>query len=498
MKTAILALDQGTTSSRAIVFDHAGGMLAVAQREFRQVYPQSGWVEHDPREILSSQLATAREALSKSRLQPADIAAIGITNQRETTIVWDRKTGKAIYNAIVWQDRRTAAFCEQLKTEGHEALIQKRTGLLIDAYFSASKISWILENVRDARHLAEAGRLAFGTVDTWLLWKLTGGRVYVTDATNASRTMLFNLHTGRWDDELLKLFRIPASMLPEVRPSSEIYAEVNSVRELNGIPIAGIAGDQQAALFGQRCISPGLTKNTYGTGCFMLQSTGGRAVASTNRLVTTVAWKIGNQTNYALEGSVFVGGAVVQWMRDGLGIIRTSSEIEALANSVLDNGGVYFVPAFVGLGAPHWDSYARGALFGLTRGSNAGHIARAALESIAYQVADLMDAVQTDTSTPLKELRVDGGASANDTLMQFQADILGVPVVRPAMTETTALGAAFLAGLGAGLWKEVEAISKLPREERRFEPQLPRSQVDAMRQRWNEAITRAKSWEKVR
>ncbi|MHB8218438.1 MAG: FGGY family carbohydrate kinase, partial [Candidatus Sulfotelmatobacter sp.] len=363
-------------------------------------------------------------------------------------------------------------------------------------YFSATKISWLLENVANARRLAESGRLAFGTVDSWLLWKLTGGRVHVTDASNASRTMLFNLHSGRWDNELLDLFRIPESMLPAVRPSSEVYAEVSSVPGLNGIPIAGIAGDQQAALFGQRCTRPGLTKNTYGTGCFMLQSTGNRAVASTNRLVTTVAWKIGDCTDYALEGSVFVGGAVVQWLRDGLGVIRTSTEVEALANSVPDNGGVYFVPAFVGLGAPHWDSYARGALFGITRGSTAGHIARAALESIAYQVADLMDAVQTDTNTPLQELRVDGGASANDALMQFQADILGVPVVRPSMTETTALGAAFLAGLAINFWKEMQEISDLPRPEHRFEPRLPRSKVETLRERWNEAVSRTKSWDR--
>ncbi len=493
----ILSLDQGTTSSRALLFDDHGAVRSVAQREFTQFFPEPGWVEHDPEEIAASQIAVALEALAKVKAQPSDISAIGITNQRETTIVWDRATGKPVYNAIVWQDRRTAAICQQLKTQGHENLIQQRTGLLIDAYFSASKISWILEHVPKARQLAGAGRLAFGTVDTWLLWKLTGGRVHITDASNASRTMLFNLHSGGWDDELLDIFRIPASMLPAVRPSSEVYGEVSSLPGLNGIPVAGIAGDQQAALFGQRCISPGLTKNTYGTGCFMLQSTGTRPVASAHRLLTTVAWKIGDTTDYALEGSVFVGGAVVQWLRDGLGIIRSSSEVEALANSVSDNGGVYFVPAFVGLGAPHWDSYARGAIFGLTRGSTAAHIARAALESIAYQVADLMDAVQTDTGTPLKELRVDGGASANDRLMQFQADILGVPVVRPSMTETTALGAAFLAGLGAGFWKEVQTISNLPREQRRFEPTQPRSEVDAMRQRWNEAISRAKSWEQT-
>jgi len=472
-------------------------MRAVAQREFKQIFPEPGWVEHDPEEIAASQIAVALEVLDRAHAQPSDIAAIGITNQRETTIVWDRVTGKPIHNAIVWQDRRTAAFCQQLKAQGHEQSIQQRTGLLIDAYFSASKICWMLEHVPNARQLADSGRLAFGTVDTWLVWKLTGGRVHITDASNASRTMLFNLHSGSWDPELLDLFRIPASMLPEVRPSSEVYGEVSSVPGLNGIAIDGIAGDQQAALFGQRCTTPGLTKNTYGTGCFMLQSTGNRAVVSKHRLLTTVAWKIGGQTDYALEGSVFVGGAVVQWLRDGLKIIRSSLDVEALANTVSDNGGVYFVPAFVGLGAPHWDSYARGAIFGLTRGSTAAHVARAALESIAYQVADLMDAVQTDAGAPLKELRVDGGASANNALMQFQADVLGVPVVRPAITETTALGAAFLAGLGAGFWKNAQAIADLPREERRFEPRLPRSQVNAMRERWNEAISRAKSWEHV-
>jgi glycerol kinase len=491
----ILSLDQGTTSSRALLFDARGAVRSVAQREFTQIFPEPGWVEHDPEEIAASQIAVALDALAQAHVQPSDVAAIGIANQRETAIVWNRATGKALCNAIVWQDRRTSSFCQQLKAQGHESLIQQKTGLLIDAYFSASKISWILEHVPNARQLADNGRLAFGTVDTWVIWKLTGGGMHITDAGNASRTMLFNIHSSNWDSDLLDLFRIPASMLPVVRPSAEDYAEVSAVPGLNGIPIAGIAGDQQAALFGQRCIDSGLTKNTYGTGCFMLQSTGSRAVASSSRLLTTVAWKIGNTTSYALEGSVFVGGAVVQWLRDGLGIIASSSEVEALANSVPDNGGVCFVPAFVGLGAPHWDSNARGAILGLTRGSNAGHIARAAVESIAYQVADLMDAVQTDTGTPLKELRVDGGASANNTLMQFQADLLGVPVVRPSITESTALGAAFFAGLGVGFWKDSEAISDLPREERRFEPQMPRSQMQAMRQRWNEAISRAKSWE---
>lgn len=493
----ILSLDQGTTSSRALLFDDHGSVRSLAQREFTQIFPQPGWVEHDPEEIASSQFAVAGEAIAKARFGPSQVDALGITNQRETAIVWNRDTGRPIYNAIVWQDRRTAEFCQHLKTQGHEKLIQQRTGLLIDAYFSASKISWMLDNVPHARQLADRGQLAFGTVDTWLLWKLTGGRLHTTDASNASRTMLFNIHTGRWDGDLLSLFKIPASMLPEVRASSEIYGEVSSVPSLNGIPIAGIAGDQQAALFGQRCTALGLTKNTYGTGCFMLQSTGDRAVASTHRLLTTVAWKIGDTTHYALEGSVFVGGAVVQWLRDGLGVIRTSSEVEALANSVPDNGGVCFVPAFVGLGAPHWDSYARGAIFGLTRGSTSAHIARAALESIAYQVADLMDAVETDAGTPLTELRVDGGASANNALLQFQADILGVPVVRPAMTETTAFGAALLAGLALGVWKNDQAISNSAPEQRRFEPRMPRSQAQSLRDRWNEAVSRSRAWEPV-
>jgi glycerol kinase len=433
--------------------------------------------------------------LSKARAHPSDITAIGITNQRETAIVWDRSTGQPLCNAIVWQDRRTAGFCAQLKSEGREKFIQQRTGLVIDAYFSASKFSWILDHVPNARQLADSGRLAFGTVDTWLVWKLTAGRLHITDPSNASRTMLFNIHTGRWDDDLLTLFRIPASMLPEVRSSSEVYGEVRAIPGLNGIPIAGIAGDQQSALFGQRCTTPGLTKNTYGTGCFLLQNTGPRPAASANRLITTIAWKIGNHTDYALEGSVFVGGAVVQWLRDALKIIHSSSEIEALANSVPDNGGIYFVPAFVGLGAPHWDSFARGSIFGLTRGSTAAHIARAALESIAYQVADLADAIQTDTRTPLTELRVDGGASVNNTLMQFQADILGVPVVRPSIPETTSLGAAFLAGLATGVWKDIAAISNLPQDRDRFEPRMPRSQAGELRQRWNEAVSRSRSWE---
>jgi glycerol kinase len=490
----VLALDQGTTSSRAILFDREGSVRGVAQREFDQVFPQPGWVEHDPEQIASSQIAVAVEALASAHAQPREVAAIGIANQRETTIVWDRHTGRAVSNAIVWQDRRTADFCESLKAKGHESSIQQRTGLLIDSYFSASKVSWILEHVPEARRLAKAGRLAFGTVDSWLLWKLTGGRVHVTDASNASRTMLFNIHTGAWDHDLLTLFQVPGSMMPEVRSSSEVFGEV-STDGLKGIPIAGIAGDQQAALFGQLCNRPGLTKNTYGTGCFMLQNTGTRAVSSANRLVTTVAWKMENTTEYALEGSVFVAGAVVQWLRDGLGLIRSSEEVEALARSVHDNGGVYFVPAFVGLGAPHWDAYARGSIFGLTRGSMAGHIARAALESIAYQVADLLDAMQLDTGNTIEELRVDGGAAANDSLMQFQSDILGVPVVRPAMTETTALGAACLAGLAVGFWKAAAETTGKGKEQR-FEPHLPQTQAAALRERWHEAVSRSKGWQK--
>lgn len=489
----ILALDQGTTSSRALLFDESGSIRAVAQREFDQIFPRPGWVEHNPDQIVSSQIGVALEVLEKAKVRAQEVAAIGIANQRETAIVWNRKTGQPICNAIVWQDRRTTDFCQQLQREGHGPFIQQRTGLLIDSYFSASKITWILENFLGARAFAEAGELAFGTVDTWLLWKLTAGRVHATDASNASRTMLFNIHTGRWDHELLDLFRVPLSMMPEVKPSSGLFSEA-AVSGLEGIPIAGIAGDQQAALFGQRCTRPGLTKNTYGTGCFTLQNTGRRAVASSNRLVTTIAWKMGDTTEYALEGSVFIAGAVVQWLRDGLGLIKKSEEVEALAKSVPDNGGVYFVPAFVGLGAPHWDSYARGTVFGLTRGTTAGHIARAAVESIAYQVADLLDAMRKDCGQPVEELRVDGGAAANDSLMQFQADILGVPVVRPAVTETTALGAAYLAGQAVGLWRNDEGQT-VPMKARRFEPQMPQSQSRALRERWNEAVSRAKNWE---
>ena len=492
----ILALDQGTTSSRALLFDEDASIRAVAQREFDQIFPRPGLVEHDPEQIAFSQIAVAIEALERVRATPADVSAIGIANQRETTVVWSRETGKPIHNAIVWQDRRTSDDCVQLRSQGHAPLIQQRTGLLIDAYFSATKVAWILDNVAGARQLAEAGKLAFGTVDAWLLWKLTGGKVHVTDVSNASRTMLFNIHSCDWDHELLDLFQIPVSMMPEVRSCSEIYSQVRGVKGLEGIRITGIAGDQQAALFGQRCSSPGMTKNTYGTGCFMLQNTGARAVPSSNRLVTTVAWRIKEATEYALEGSVFVGGAVVQWLRDGLGLIRKSEEVEALATSVPDNGGVYFVPAFVGLGAPHWDSYARGSMFGITRGTTAGHLARAAVESIAYQVADLLDAMRRDSGDPVRELRVDGGAAANDSLMQFQADILGVPVVRPAVTETTALGAAYLAGLAVDFWPS--ALESLAAgKARRFEPKMPPAQAQALRNRWEEAVSRSKSWEQT-
>ncbi|HYM76382.1 MAG TPA: glycerol kinase GlpK [Candidatus Dormibacteraeota bacterium] len=490
----VLALDQGTTSSRALLFDQTGSICAVAQQEFDQVFPRPGWVEHHPEQIAFSQIAVALQALGQVKARPIDVAAIGITNQRETTIIWNRETGQPVYNAIVWQDRRTADLCDRLRSDGHSPLIQQRTGLLIDAYFSATKISWILDNVSGARSLAEAGKLAFGTVDTWLVWQLTRGRVHATDVSNASRTMVFNIHTGEWDHELLELLRIPRSIMPAVRSSSEVYAEVSGTTGLDGIRIAGIAGDQQAALFGQRCVTPGMTKNTYGTGCFMLQNTGKRAVPSSNRLVTTVAWKIKDTTEYALEGSVFVGGAVVQWLRDGLGLIRKSEDVEALAKSVTDNGGVYFVPAFVGLGAPHWDSYARGSIFGITRGTTSAHLARAALESIAYQVADLLDAMRRDSGDAVKELRVDGGAAANDSLMQFQADILAVPVVRPAITETTALGAAYLAGIAVGFWPS-SLDGSAAGKSRRFEPLMPPAQARSLRDRWNEAVSRSKNWE---
>jgi len=489
----VLALDQGTTSSRAIIFNHQGAIVSVAQQEFRQIFPQPGWVEHDPREIWATQSNVAAEAILKAGLTGRDIAAIGITNQRETTVVWDRATGQPIHNAIVWQDRRTAKVCDSLKKRKLAPMIKKKTGLVVDAYFSGTKLQWLLQNIPGAKEKAKRGELAFGTIDSWLVWNLTSGRVHVTDASNASRTMLYNIHTGDWDKDLLKLFGIPRSILPEVRSCSEVYGETN----LFGSPIsiAGMAGDQQAALFGQVCTKPGMVKNTYGTGCFMLMNTGTKPIASKNNLLTTVAWKIGNKTEYALEGSIFIAGAVVQWLRDGLGIIRSSSEVEALASQAADNGGVYLVPAFAGLGAPHWDQYARGALVGLTRGSGRAQIARAALEGIAYQVQDVLHAMEADSGVKLKELRVDGGACVNNLLMQFQSDILNVPVTRPKVTETTALGAAYLAGLAIGYWKNIDDIASQWQADRRFAPGMKTPQRKHLLAGWNKALTRAAKWE---
>ncbi len=490
----LLAFDQGTTSSRGIVFDREGRIASVAQQEFEQLFPQPGWVEHDPNAIWASQIAVAAEAVDRGGLTRRDIAAIGITNQRETTIVWDRKTGQPVYNAIVWQDRRTAGFCDQLKRDGCEPMVREKTGLLIDAYFSGSKIRWILDHVDGVRERAERGELAFGTVDAWLIWKLTDGQTHVTDATNASRTMLFNIHTGDWDDDLLGLLGVPRSMLPEVRSCSEVYGRTSGASFDAEVPIAGIAGDQQAALFGQMCVEPGMVKTTYGTGCFMLLNTGRQAVVSDNQLLTTVAWKIGDEVTYALEGSVFVGGAVVQWLRDGLGLISSSAEVEALAAQVDDTGGVYLVPAFAGLGAPYWDPYARGAIVGISRGTTAAHIARAALCGIAHRVADVLDAMQADAGRTATQMRVDGGASANNLLMQFQADILGVETVRPTCIETTALGAAYLAGLAVGYWDGLDALRGLWRAERTFKPDMDAAQVRESRRKWADAIGRAKGW----
>ena len=489
----ILAFDQGTTSSRAIVFDHGGAIKAIAQREFTQSFPQPGWVEHDANEIWATQSGVAAEALAQAGLGSSDIAAIGITNQRETVVVWNRETGEPIGPAIVWQDRRTAGFCDQMKRDGLAGTIREKTGLVIDAYFSGSKLRWILDQVPHARADAEKGRLAFGTIDSWLIWKLTAGRVHVTDPSNASRTMLYNIHTGDWDEDLLSMLNVPRSVLPRVAKSSEVYGHT----EPSGIPIAGIGGDQQAALFGQACHQPGMVKNTYGTGCFMLMNTGTEAMPSQNNLLTTVAWRVGDRLEYALEGSIFIAGAVVQWLRDGLGIIKHSADVEQLAASVPDNGGVYLVPAFAGLGAPHWDAYARGSISGLTRGSNAGHLARAALESIAFQVAEVLEAMEADSKIKLKELRVDGGASANHVLMQFQADLLGVPVVRPAIQETTALGAAYLAGLAVGFWRDQAEIAQQWKVDRIFEPSMRPDQREKLRATWNKALERAKAWEEV-
>ncbi len=492
----ILALDQGTTSSRAILFNEHGKIETVSQREFQQIFPKPGWVEHDPAEIWSSQAGVAAEALTRMGATSNDVAAIGITNQRETAVVWDRTTGEPIHNAIVWQDRRTAGFCDQLKDQGHTDLFQQKTGLVIDAYFSGTKVRWMLDHVDGARQKAEAGDLAFGTIDSWLLWKLSGGSLHVTDVTNASRTLMYNIHTGDWDDELLDVLGVPRAMLPEVRSSSERYGETSGDIFSTKIPIAGIAGDQQAALFGQVCTQPGMGKNTYGTGAFMLMNTGSEAVKSENNLLTTVAWQLGDEPmQYALEGSVFVAGAVVQWLRDGLGIIRQSPDVEYLASKVDSSEGVFLVPAFVGLGAPHWDQYARGTMVGITRGTTDAHIARAALESIAFQSTDVVRAEEADSGIALKELRVDGGAAANDLLMQMQADLLGVPVIRPEVTETTALGAAYLAGLAVGYWDSTEQISEQWAVDQRFEPEMSRDEAENRMAQWHRAVERSKAWE---
>ena len=490
----ILALDQGTTSSRAIVLNRAGETIASAQAEFKQIYPKPGWVEHDPLEIWSSQNATAIEAISRANLSSDAIAAVGLTNQRETTIVWDAETSQPVYHAIVWQDRRTADICERLKAAGHEPEISKRSGLVLDPYFAGTKLMWLLDSAPDMRARAARGEIAFGTIDSWLIWRLTNGAHHVTDATNASRTLLFNVHSLDWDPVLLAMLDVPRECLPKVMPS-QLSAQAGIVAQIDGheIPITGVAGDQQAALFGQSCFEPGMAKNTYGTGCFLLMTTGNDPLPSRHRLLTTVAWQR-ETTQYALEGSVFVGGAVVQWLRDGLGLIRQSSDIEALAASVLDSDGVYFVPAFTGLGSPHWDPHARGTLVGLSRGTTRAHVARAALEAIAFQSAELLTAMQKDAARPLVELRVDGGATANNLLMQFQADVLGVPVVRPRITETTALGAACLAGLGVGFWRSTEEVARNWQVERRFEPAMSRDEATERLHHWSRAVDRSRQW----
>ena len=493
MKQYILALDQGTSSSRAIVFDETGATCAVAQKEFRQIFPRSGWVEHDPHEIWASQASVIAEAIATMDINGLNIAGIGITNQRETTIVWDSETEEPVYNAIVWQDRRTSDYCDRLKNEGVTEMIRRKTGLIIDAYFSATKIKWILDNVPGARERAEKGKLLFGTVDTWLIWRLTRGDVHVTDVSNASRTMLFNINTLQWDDELLELFGIPRSMMPEVRSSSEVYGHTKTTIFAHKVPIAGIAGDQQAALFGQMCTEPGMVKNTYGTGCFLLMNSGEKPIISQNNLITTVAWKIGDKVNYALEGSIFVGGSVVQWLRDGLGVISSSAEVEELASRVPDTNGVYFVPALTGLGAPWWDQYARGTIVGISRGTTTAHIARAALEGIAFQTMDITAAMSRDAGIPLRELKVDGGASRNNLLMQFQADILGTRVIRPQVVETTAMGAAYLAGLAVGYWSGVDEIRKQWHVDRVFEPSWEEGAVCRAKEGWADAVRRTLS-----
>jgi glycerol kinase len=496
MKKYILAFDQGTTSSRAIVFDSNGIPVSTAQKEFTQIFPQPGWVEHNPDEIWSTQAGVALEAITKAGLDSSNIAAIGITNQRETTVVWNRKTGKPVYNAIVWQDRRTAGYCDKLKGEGLSNIILDKTGLIIDAYFSATKVKWILDNVKGARHQAEAGELAFGTIDTWLIWNLTKGKLHITDVSNGSRTMLLNIHSLKWDEELLKIFDIPASMLPEVRSSSEIYGETSG-QFSTSIPISGIAGDQQAALFGQMCIEPGMVKNTYGTGCFMMMNIGSKPIKSNSKLLTTVGWKIGKETVYALEGSIFIAGAVVQWLRDGLGIIRNSGDVEKLASKVKSSEGVFFVPAFAGLGAPHWEQHARGTIVGITRGTTSSHIARAALDSIAYQTLEVLNAMQKDSGIIIRELRVDGGATINNGLMQFQSDLLQTSVVRPKITETTALGAAYLAGLGVKYWSSLNDIKNQWQEDRTFLPRITEDEVKENVKGWHRAVNAAKAWANV-
>ncbi|GGE97124.1 glycerol kinase [Chishuiella changwenlii] len=490
----ILALDQGTTSSRAIIYNHDGEIVAVSQKDFEQIFPKPGWVEHDPNEIWSTQSSVAAESVAKSDLNGTNIAAIGITNQRETTIVWDRETGNPIYNAIVWQDRRTSKYCDSLKEEGYTDKILEKTGLVIDSYFCATKIKWILDNVEGAREKAEAGKLCFGTVDSWLVWKFTRGKMHITDVSNASRTLIFNINTMEWDDELLELFQIPKSMLPEVKESSEIYGETSTTLFSTKIPIAGIAGDQQAALFGQMCVEEGMAKNTYGTGCFLLMNIGDKPVFSKNNLLTTVGWKINGKTTYALEGSVFVGGAVIQWLRDGLKIISSAPESEELSASVEDNGGVYFVPALTGLGAPYWDQYARGAIFGITRGTTKAHIAKAAIQGIAFQVNDLIKSMESDINAEIKELRVDGGACANNVLMQFQSDLIQNDVIRPKVLETTSLGAAYLAGLAVGYWKDIEEIKVQWKEDRKFSNEMEDEKREDLLKFWKKAVSRTQNW----
>jgi glycerol kinase len=488
----VLTLDQGTTSSRALVIDKKGRIITSSQQEFPQIYPKAGWVEHDPFAILNSQIEVAKQAIDQIGVD--NIATIGITNQRETVVAWDRQSGQPVYNAIVWQDRRTSRFCDELKASGKESLLRERTGLLSDAYFSGTKLHWLLNNIPEAAALADKGDLLFGTIDSWLIWNMTGRQQHVTDVTNACRTLLFNIHTGQWDQELQDLFHVPSSMLPEVKDCSADFGLTNPTIFGREIPITGVAGDQQAATFGQMCTEKGMVKNTYGTGCFLVMNTGDEAVPSQNQLLTTIAWRRQGQTTYALEGSIFIAGAVVQWLRDGLGLIRTSEQVEALANSVDDNGGVYMVPAFTGLGAPHWDQYARGTILGLTRGSEKGHIARAALESIAYQTQDVVAAMASDSGLPLKELRVDGGASINDQLMQFQADVLNTHVVRPQILETTGLGAAYFAGLHTGFWEDLNELQALWQKECTFEPSHDRQTYDGYLRKWHKAVNHAKGW----